>query len=176
MGESSNRKSVPNETASHIDVMNRMNRVVLDDEELDRIIFFPSMVENGNVSYSAFKLVTLKSDKPEKYLSVYRALYWNRLSSGVTFPPRLETDKLAGYATLLASVYRSARAGEIHCSVSQEGRNVFHAGVWYHNGEDPIKGDCDEPDFIDMLMDFAIACRFTEFEGESSNEYNINLS
>lgn len=145
-----------------------INRAVHDDEELDRIIFFPSMVVDGDVSYSAFKLITLPSGSKEKYLSVFRASLWSRLPSGVKFRPRLDTDRLVGYATLLAAVYRTSHVGNFHCTVSQEGRNVFHAGVRYYNGKDLIKGDCDDPDFIDMLMDFAITCRFTEFEGESS--------
>lgn len=136
---------------------------VCDDEELDRIIFSPSMVTDGIVSYSAFTLIVLNSGQNESYLSVFRALYWNRLPSGVTFPPRKKEDTLYGYATLFASDYRNAKIENIYCTVKQWGRKRYHAGVQYFNGGMTIKGECDDPDFIDLLMDFADSCRLTRF-------------
>ena len=60
---------------------------IMEEEDVARIIFSPSMIMNGNVSPSAFFMDELPRG-PERYVSVWRAFYRTPTMENVTFGAR----------------------------------------------------------------------------------------
>lgn len=84
-----------------------VSEYVADHEQLARIIFSPSMVLGEVVAPSAFNLVRLKSGTDEDYVSVNRMDYWEPSYENCRkYRPRIEGDRIAGYAKLTAGDVR----------------------------------------------------------------------
>lgn len=86
-----------------------VSEYVADYEQLARIIFSPSMVLGEVVAPSAFNLVRLKSGTDEDYVSVNRMDYWEPSYENCRkYRPRIEGDRIAGYAKLTAGDVRQS--------------------------------------------------------------------
>lgn len=119
-----------------------------DEENIARVVFSPLMVEDGDVSPSAFFLRDLKP--PEDYVSVFRHNYIEPTIENVSMIHPPKGNSIYGYALLNVGVCRGISYKEIIIDVlSHPSRsNPFHAGIHYSKSGTVIKGKCTDPDFI----------------------------
>lgn len=137
-------------------------------EEIARILFEPSMVERDDrISHNAFFLERMNSGDWEKYLSVWRTLYRvPTRDNAKTIKARRPGDKLYGYGTLSVRVVHSAGIGlDAEARVYRESKNpkAYHVGIFYTLDQKPIKGECDDPDFLELTMNLAAETFFHKF-------------
>ncbi len=122
---------------------------VADEENIARVIFSPSMVEDSEISPSAFQLRNLK--KPEDYISVFRNDYVElsieNISQILSAPIG---NTIYGYAVLNAGVCRKVSYKGIATEVLPHPtqKNPYHAGIHFSKAGSDIKGRCTDPDFI----------------------------
>jgi hypothetical protein len=139
-----------------------------ESEDIARIIFSPSMIEDGKVSASAFFMDDLMSG-PEEYVSVWRLKYRVPSMDNVKFSPRHDGDKLVGYATLNVSACHKTDYIECkaHIKPHPSKRNSAHAGIHYTKGACRIIGKCQNPDFLMLTTILANICTLNLFKGEN---------
>lgn len=126
-----------------------------DSEEIARILFTPSMIDGGDrISRNAFFLERLPSGKWESYLSVWRTLYKRPSRENASFiKPRKPADKLFGYGTLSVGFVHSSDKGlDASAKVYRTKSNPeeHHIGIFYTLNDLPIKGSCDDLDFLEL--------------------------
>ncbi len=137
-------------------------------EEIARILFEPSMLEGADrISRNAFFLERLKSGNWEDYLSVWRTLYRvpTRENAG-RIKPRKPLDRLYGYATLDVGTVQSAGEGlQVDAQVYRTDRDpkAYHVGIYYTLNDEPVKGECDDVDFMELTMILANEAKFFKF-------------
>lgn len=119
-----------------------------DDEHVARIIFSPSMVADGDLTFAAFCLVRLESGTSEDYLSVWRTKLKTPTKDNVTFKPRKTGDSLYGYADLHVKRCHAINHEGYSGLVRVKSKNHFHAGIYYTKGESTVVGECYDPDFM----------------------------
>lgn len=137
-----------------------MARILYDideSEEVARILFSPTMVQEGRISRNAFFLEQLHNGRWETYLSVWRTLHKIPTRENVTFPPRTPGDEVFGYATLNVGTIHSQ--DRMNCTARVK-RNVpkedhYHVGIYYELAQQPIVGQCDAVSFIALTMALA---------------------
>lgn len=140
--------------------------IIAETEELARIIFSPSMVEDGQVSPSAFFMENLRNG-PETYISVWRSCYITPSPENITIKPRQKGDSLVGYAVISVSdccniCYEDY---EMYVKPYPSNRNPAHAGIHVNKGTEMIKGNCLDPSYLILAMMIAQKCSFVKFEG-----------
>lgn len=122
-----------------------------DHETLARVIFAPSMLMGDSIAPSAFNLVRLPSGKDEDYVSV------NRIDNCIlrrecvaNIRPRTEGDSVCGYAEMTAGRVRKVKTESISVSVMPKPskNNRFHAGIFYTQDCQLIKGHCTSVEFL----------------------------
>lgn len=148
-----------------------VSEYVADYEQLARIIFSPSMVLGEVVAPSAFNLVRLKSGTDEDYVSVNRMDYWEPSYENCRkYRPRIEGDRIAGYAKLTAGDVRQSSIEDITTEVTAypSKSNPFHAGISYTAGSELIKGHCESPEFLMVTSMLASQSIFVPFEYQFS--------
>lgn len=119
-----------------------------DDEHVARIIFSPSMVVDGELTFTAFCLVKLASGTPEDYLSVWRTKLKTPAKDNVTFRPRKPEDSLYGYADLHVKKCHEISHEGYSGLVRVKSKDHFHAGIYYTKDGTPVVGECYDPDFM----------------------------
>lgn len=121
---------------------------VTNEEDIARVVFSPLMVEDGEVSPSAFQLRDLH--KPEDYVSVIRHNYLvpSLENIPVKHPPKGNT--IFGYALLNTGICRKITFNDITIDVIAHPNNQYpsHAGIHFEKSKAAIKGRCTDPDFI----------------------------
>lgn len=148
--------------------------VVDDSEEIARVIFEPSMVDGEDrISRNAFFLERLQSGDWESYLSVWRTLYrvptWENTEK---INARTPGDKRYGYGTLnVGVVHSSCENLEAKAKVWREKKNpkAHHVGIYYYLKGEPIKGFCDDLDFLELTMTLAaeaVLFKFPPIQGD----------
>lgn len=119
-----------------------------DEENIARVVFSPMMVEDDEVSPSAFFLRDLKP--PEDYVSVFRHNYMVPSLENVSMihPPKDNT--IYGYALINVGICRNITYNDIMIDVLSHPnqKNPYHAGIHYSKSGSAIKGACADPDFI----------------------------
>lgn len=134
-----------------------MKRYDVDEsEEIARILFSPSMMEGDRISRNAYFLECLPSGKWESYLSVWRTRYKVPSRENATFiRPRKPADRLCGYGTIhVGNVNFSGEGLDASAKVYRTNPNPqeFHVGIFYTLKDMPIKGECDDLDFLELTM------------------------
>lgn len=121
---------------------------ISDDEHIARVVFSPSMVEDGEVSPSAFFLRNLRT--PEDYVSVFRHDYIEPTLENVSMIHPPKDNSIYGYALLEVSFCRRVSHKDIVLSILSHPskNNPFHAGIHFSKADVAIKGACTDPDFI----------------------------
>jgi hypothetical protein len=139
-----------------------------ESEDIARIIFSPSMVEEGKVSASAFFMDDLKSG-PEEYVSVWRLGRRVPTKDNVKFSPRHDGDTLVGYATLNVSACHKIDFTECKASIKPHPskQNPAHAGIHYTKGACRLIGKCQDPDFLMLTTILANMCTLNLFNSEN---------
>ena len=119
-----------------------------DEENIARVVFSPMMVEDDEISPSAFFLRDLKL--PEDYVSVFRHNYIIPTPENMSMihPPKNNT--IYGYALINVGICRNITYKGIMINVLSHPnqRNPYHAGIHYSKLGCAIKGACADPDFI----------------------------
>lgn len=139
-----------------------------DSEEIARILFEPSMIEGDDrISRNAFFLERLESGDWEDYLSVWRTLYREPTRENAKhIKPRKQLDKLYGYGTLNVKTVHSAGDGlRAEAKVYRTNKNpkAYHVGIYYTLNQIPVKGECDDIDFLELTMTLANEAVFFKF-------------
>lgn len=129
-----------------------------DDEEIARLIYTPSMIEDDCVSFGAFILGRLKSGKDEEYLSVWRTKY--RLPTkkkAKKVKPRQPGDVLYGYASLTVGDVHGIENDSCVAMVLNKDKDTeqYHVGIYYTLNGIPLNGASEDPDFLMLAMDLA---------------------
>ena len=145
-----------------------------ENEEIARILFEPSMIEDDDrISRNAFFLERLPSGKWEKYLSVWRTRYKvPTRENAKDIKPRKPLDKLFGYGTLnvgfvhFACIDLSVTAKVWRTKPNEE---EHHVGIFYTLKEEPIIGESDNPDFIELTMILADEAVLFKFPPADTN-------
>ncbi len=122
----------------------------IDDlEPISRVLFCPSMVENGRVSPTVFELNDLKGG-PETYVSLFLLnLFQPTEENCAKMHARKEGDVLFGHAVSVINKCKDIVYDRISLSFKKHDKqNVGHIGLHYSNGGKAIKGKCSEPSFI----------------------------
>lgn len=121
---------------------------ISNDEDIARVVFSPSMVEDGEISPSAFFLRDLRI--PEDYVSVFRHNYIVPTLENVSMIHPPKDNSIYGYALLKVSFCRQVSHKDIVLSVLSHPSksNPFHAGIHFSKSGVAIKGTCMDPDFI----------------------------
>lgn len=121
---------------------------ICNDENIARIVFSPLMIDDGEVSPTAFYLRDLRP--PEDYVSVFRHNFIEPTIENVSMIRPPKDNSICGYALLNVGVCRSISFKEIAIDVLSHSskNNPFHAGIHYSKSGSAIKGVCIDPDFI----------------------------
>lgn len=127
----------------------QMAENIPDWERISRVLFCPSMVENGRVSPTAFELNDLERG-PETYVSLYLlSLFQPTKENCEKIRARKEGDVLYGYAVSIINKCRNIVYDGISISFKKHDKhNAGHIGLHYSNGGRAIKGKCYDPSFI----------------------------
>ena len=130
---------------------------IVDEEGIGRLVFSPSMVVDGRLSPTAFKLRMLNSG-PEEYVSVWRLNYITPTRENAIRPPK--DNELFGYASIKAGECRRITFGRITVDVKPYPTKTypFHAGIHFYKLGTPIKGSCQDPGFIGISKILANRC------------------
>lgn len=121
---------------------------VTNEENIARVILSPMMVEDEDVSPSAFFLRDLKP--PEDFVSVIRHNYMMPTPENVSMIRVPKGNTLYGYALINAGICRNITYKDIMIEVLSHPtkKNPYHAGIHYSKSGNAIKGSCTDPDFI----------------------------
>lgn len=84
-----------------------------DEENIARVVFSPLMVEDGDVSPSAFFLRDLKP--PEDYVSVFRHNYMEPTIENVSMIHPPKGNSIYGYALLRGCLITNVKAKPQKC-------------------------------------------------------------
>jgi len=136
---------------------------ISDEESIARVVFSPSMVEDGEVSPSAFFLRNLRSR--EDYVSVFRHDYIEPTLDNVSMIHPPKDNSIYGYALLKVSFCRQVSYKDILLNVLSHSTksNPFHAGIHFSKSGTAIKGACADPDFIIVAGMLAIESELHTF-------------
>jgi len=139
------------------------DNIIGDSEPITRILFYPSMVDNGSVSPSAFELEDLEHG-PEKYVSLYLLnIFQPTKENCVRLRARKEGDKLYGYATSIINKCAGITFDGISICFKKHDKNTAgHIGLHYSKGDKAIKGKCFDPSFL--IVTKMIALQFVAFQ------------
>ena len=138
-----------------------LNENIIDETEpITRVLFCPSMVDNGRVSPTAFELDNLDRG-PEKYVSLFLLnIFIPTKDNCAILRARKEGDELYGYATSVISKCSGITYDDIVLNFKRHDRNTAgHIGLHYSKGEKAIKGKCIDPSFI--IITKMIASQFS---------------
>ncbi len=119
-----------------------------NEENVARVVFSPMMVEDNEISPSAFFLRDLKP--PEDYVSVFRHNYMVPTFENVSMIHTPKNNTICGYALLNVGICRNITYNDIMIDVLSHPnqKNPYHAGIHYSKSGSTIKGACAEPDFL----------------------------
>lgn len=136
---------------------------ITDEENIARVILSPMMVEDDEVSPSAFFLRDLKP--PEDFVSVFRHNYIIPTPENVSMIRVPEGNILYGYALINVGICRNITYKDIMIDVLSHPshRNPYHAGIHYSKSGNAIKGSCADPDFIIVAGMLANNSELTSF-------------
>ena len=133
-------------------------------EDIARILFSPSMLENDRIAPSAFFLCDLPGG-PESYISVWRSTYLCPSPENVTFKARKAGDSLAGYALISVSDCLATCHRDYTTEVRPHPSPKFpaHAGIHVSKGAIPVIGACYEPGYVMLATMIAHKCSLVLF-------------
>lgn len=145
-----------------------------ESEEVARILFSPSMVNEERISRNAFFLELLNSGEWEDYLSVWRTLYRVPTRKNVNFPPRTLGDEVYGYATLKVGTIHAQDVLDCTARVKRmtKKEDHYHVGIFYELSARPIVGKCDSPSFMALTMALANKSALNIFPPEENSTIN----
>jgi hypothetical protein len=106
-----------------------------DGENIARVVFSPMMVEDEEVSPSAFFLRDLKP--PEDYVSVFRHNYIVPTFENVSMIHPPKGNAIYGYALINVGICRNITYKDIMIDVlpHPNRNNPYHAGIHYSKGQ-----------------------------------------
>lgn len=121
-----------------------------NEENIARVVFSPMMIEDGEISPSAFYLRDLR--KPEDYVSVFRHDYLIPTVENVSMIHPPKDNIIYGYALLNVGICRKISHKDIMLDVLSHPNqsNPYHAGIHFSKSGIALtgKGSCIDPDFI----------------------------
>lgn len=143
--------------------MQSLPQNIADEENIARAILSPMMVEDDEVSPSAFFLRDLKP--PEDYVSVYRHNYATTTPKSFSMIRVPKGNTLYGYALINVGICRNITHKDIMIDVLSHPnqKNPYHAGIHYSKSGNAIKGLCADPDFIIVAGMLANNSKLTSF-------------
>lgn len=149
---------------SHKSHRNIQHTPIGDKEDVARILFSPSHIDNGKVGSTAFALQHLRSGA-EDDISVIRLLKVDvdNLEKIVSFmKPRTEGDSLYGYCTLsvrgirdIANILKQDDIdGYLEVKDTCTRNNKFHTSIYIYLNGQRVDADCVEPEvfYIQSLL------------------------
>lgn len=124
-------------------------KVIDDSEPITRILFTPSMVDNGCVSPTAFEFNDLPNG-PEKYVSLFLLKIFEPTKEGcIRMKVRKEGDILYGYAVSIISKCKDITYDGISILFKRHDRNTAgHIGLHYSKEGKFLKGESANPTLI----------------------------
>lgn len=136
-----------------------------DSEILARVIFSPSMLAGEDIAPSAFNMARLPGGD-ETYVSVHRLSFKELTFDSVKrIRPRVAGDSISGYAKLKAGDARNVRSATISIELKPRPSksNLYHAGIYYTQEAELIKGACMTPEFLQVTTMLAKLCTYIPF-------------
>lgn len=127
-----------------------VQEMVIDDSEpISRILFTPSMVDNGCVSPTAFELNDLPNG-PEKYVSLFLLnIFKPTKDNCINLHARKEGDKLYGHAVSIINKCKDITYDGISILFQRHDRNTAgHIGLHYSKEGKFLKGESANPTLI----------------------------
>lgn len=123
-------------------------KAIANEESIARVVFSPLMVEDDEVSPSAFHLRDLR--KPEDYVSVIRHDYLTPTLGNIPIRRAPQGNAIYGYALLNVGACRKIAYKDITIDVLSHSscQNPYHAGIHFEKSCAAIKGRCMDPGFI----------------------------
>ncbi len=120
-----------------------------DSEPISRILFCPSMVDNGCVSPTAFELNDLPGG-PEKYVSLFLLnIFQPTKENCVGFNVRKDGDKLYGHAVSIINKCKDITNDGISILFKRHDKNTAgHIGLHYSKEGKFLKGESANPTLI----------------------------
>lgn len=124
-------------------------KVIDDSEPISRILFTPSMVDNGCVSPTAFELNDLPKG-PEKYVSLFLLnIFEPTKDNCIHLHARKEGDKLYGHAVSIIDKCKNITYDGISILFQRHDRNTAgHIGLHYSKEGKFLKGESANPTLI----------------------------
>nr|WP_315455072.1 hypothetical protein [uncultured Prevotella sp.] len=121
-------------------------RVPIEDEEnVARIIYSPSYIENGKVAPTAFRWEHMPSGKAEDYISVLRNNgEYDLEAQSRCMRPRNSRDTRHGYALLKAGDIRrlnNKTEQKILLEPKPSKKNKNHAGIYVYLNDEKVTAD-----------------------------------
>jgi hypothetical protein len=120
-----------------------------DSEPISRILFCPSMVDNGCVSPTAFELNDLPNG-PEKYVSLYLLhVFQPTKDNCLGLRPRQEGDQLYGHAVSIINQCKDISHDGISVLFKRhDAHTAGHIGLHYSKEGAFLKGASANPSLI----------------------------
>lgn len=138
-----------------------------DSEEVARIVTAPSMLDEGEVSPSAFALEDKlpRSGEKEIYLSVNRTRFGYPDKNKIRWKPRAKGDKHFGYALLIVREILGLSDEDFTLRVwpYPSSANIGHAGIHYYERGTQIIGACESLGFLEIRLALASISRLIPF-------------
>lgn len=126
--------------------------LVSDDELIARVLLSPYMVDEGEVSHTAFQMrPALRGGEPEPYVSVIRKAFINEITPQTVSYIRKSGNTLYGYLALLAGECRKMSVNDVSVEdvLSYPSKErPYHAGIHFSKAGHRLVGECREPSFI----------------------------
>lgn len=138
--------------------------IVSDEEDVARIIFSPSYIDDGRVSPTAFHWEKLSSGTIEDYISVLRGDTANLDSETRSFKARTKGDARYGYALLNVGKIRniqivSEQQVTTDVKAFSSNKRPSHAGiVAYIDGEIVTADNTITPELMMLQKKLAMLC------------------
>lgn len=128
-------------------------------EPVARILFSPSMIQNGTVSGTAFEMCELPGG-PESYVSLFlENIFHPKLENCRLLKVRTEGDVLYGYCTAHARDCDGVSFLDVVAFLKRHEKNTpGHIGLHYTKSGINVKGKCQDENFL--LLTEIIAKRF----------------
>lgn len=123
--------------------------IIEDNEPITRVLFAPSMVDNGVVSPTAFELVDLERG-PEKYVSLFLLnVFEPTRENCIDLHARVDGDELYGHAISVVSKCTNISYDGITIIFKRHDRNTpGHIGLHYSKEHKFFKGKCSDPSYL----------------------------
>lgn len=125
---------------------------VSDDELIARVLLSPYMVDEDEVSHTAFQMrPALRGGEPEDYISVIRKAFIKEITPQTVCYIRKAGNTLYGYVALIVGECRQMSVNDVSVEdvLSYPSKKYpYHAGIHFSKAGHRLAGECREPSFI----------------------------